>query len=223
MVKPEEGTDKLKIFISYSRRDAEAADALVEALGQRSFEVKIDRRDLPFGQKWKEELTEFIRLSDTVVWLVSEASIHSEWVNWELDEVARRAKRLVPVMIGATPRDRLPRQLGDIHILPAEGLFDLVRDLDALVRVLETDFAWLKEGSRLADRAHEWLARERASALLLRSAALSAAERWKERRPVKAPTPGQEVLDLLLASRQAATRRQRWWVGASTAVSLAGL
>lgn len=223
MVKREAGTDRLKVFISYSRRDAEAADALVEALGQRGFEVKIDRRDLPFGQKWKDELTEFIRLSDTVVWLVSEASIRSEWVNWELDEVARRAKRLVPVMIGAARRDRLPRQLGDIHILPAEGLFDLVRDLDALVRVLETDFAWLKEGSRLADRAHEWLARERTSGLLLRSAALSAAERWKERRPVKAPTPGQEVLDLLLASRQAATRRQRWWVGASTAVSLAAI
>jgi len=47
----------------------------------------------------------------------------------------------VPVMIGDTPRDKLPRQLGEIHILPLEGLFNLGHDLGALIRVLETDLA----------------------------------------------------------------------------------
>ena len=121
--------DRLKIFVSYSRREATAADALVDALMSRGFEVTIDRRDLPFGEKWQAELADFIRLSDTVVWLVSEASVLSKWVNWELDEVARRNKRLVPVMVGDMQREALPRQLGEIHILPAAGLFDLDRDL----------------------------------------------------------------------------------------------
>jgi hypothetical protein len=40
-----------------------------------------------------------------------------------------------------------------------------------------------------------------------------AAERWKERQPAKAPPAPQEVLDFLLASRQAAIRRQRLWLG----------
>ncbi|MEI9898798.1 MAG: toll/interleukin-1 receptor domain-containing protein [Hyphomicrobium sp.] len=151
---------KLKIFISYSRRDS-IADVLVDALIARHFEVTIDRRHLEFGEKWQVELADFIRLSDTVIWLLSEGSIRSEWVNWELDEVARRNKRLVPVMVGGTPRDKLPRQLGEIHILPADGTFDLARDLDQLVRVLETDRAWLKEASRLADRAHEWIGKDR--------------------------------------------------------------
>ena len=110
--------DRLKVFISYSWRDRETADALVEALVAHGYEVTIDRRDLDFGEKWQMELAEFIRLSDTVIWLVSEPSVKSEWVNWELDEVAKRKKRLVPVMIGDTPRDKLPRQLGEIHILP---------------------------------------------------------------------------------------------------------
>ena len=83
--------------------------------------------------------------------------MRSKWVNWELDEVARRSKRLVPVMVGEIARDTLPRQLGEIHILPAEGPFHLARDLAPLISVLETDRAWLKESSRLADRAHEWI------------------------------------------------------------------
>lgn len=219
---------KLDVFISYSRHDAATADALVEVLSARGFRVAIDRRDLEFGEKWQAELAEFIRLSDTVIWLVSEASIKSDWVNWELDEVVRRNKRLVPVMVGNAARDTLPRQLGEIHILPAEGVFQPARDLDELVRVLETDRPWLREGSRLADRAHEWLGKSRTTALLLRGAALHAAEQWKDRRPAKAPAPAQEVLELILASRQSSIRRQRWWIAGSLAVAagavaLAGL
>lgn len=210
---------RLRVFISYSRSDAAAADALVEALNARGFQVTIDRRDLPFGEKWQAELAEFIRLCDTVIWLVSPASIRSDWVSWELDEVARRAKRLVPVMIGDAPRGGLPRQLGEIHILPADRMFDLGLDLDLLVEVLETDRAWLRQGSRLQDRAHEWLAKGRAASLVLQRRQLIEAELWKDTRPARAPAPAQEVLDLLLASRQAVTRRQRWWVAGSVTIA----
>jgi hypothetical protein len=112
--------DRLKVFISYWR-DRETADALVEAFVAHGYEVTIDRRNLDFGEKWQMELADFIRLSDTVIWLVSESSVKSEWVNWELDEVSKRKKRLVPVMIVDTPRDRLPRQLGEISYLAARG------------------------------------------------------------------------------------------------------
>ena len=195
----------------------------MEALQARGFAVTIDRRDLPFGEKWQAELADFIRLSDTVIWLVSEQSVSSKWVNWELDEVAKRNKRLIPVMIGETQRDALPRQLGEIHILPAEGVFSLKRDLDTLVRVLETDRAWLKEASRLQDRAAEWITSGRSSARLLSRGGLAAAELWKDSRPAKAPLPAQEVLDLLHASRTAVARRQRWWIVGSAAVTVFAL
>jgi hypothetical protein len=158
--------ETLRIFISYSRRNSAIADVLIDELRTRDFDVTIDRRDLPFGEKWQFELAEFIRLTDTVIWLVSEYSISSKWVNWELDEVAKRNKRLVPVMVADMDRSALPRQLGEIHILPAEGIFEFKRDLGALIQVLETDRVWLKQASRLQDRASEWLSKGRPSALL---------------------------------------------------------
>jgi TIR domain len=215
--------NSVRVFVSYSRRDALVADALVDVLKARGFNAKIDRRNLPFGEKWQAELAELIRLSDTVIWLVSDASIRSQWVNWELDEVAKRKKRLVPVLIGDTSRDKLPRQLGEIQLLPAEGLFDVKRDLDVLVQVLEADQRWLKEASRLADRAHEWLAKGQTSSLLLRGATLDAADRWKESRPPKVPAPHEEVLELILASRHASTLRQRRWMGGALAVALGAI
>jgi NAD(P)-dependent dehydrogenase (short-subunit alcohol dehydrogenase family) len=209
----------LNAFISYSRHDAAIADTLVDALTALGFKVSIDRRSLPFGEKWQAELTDLIRLADTVVWLVSECSVQSTWVNWELDEVARWSKRLVPIMVGETPRDRLPRQLGEIHILPAQGVFEIDRDLSLLQRVLESDHEWLKEYTRLADRAFEWSAK--GSALLLRGNALRLAERWRDQRPVKAPAPSTDVLDLILASRRASNQRQRWWTAGSLLVTAA--
>ncbi len=215
--------DKLKIFISYSRTDAAAADALVTALEARDFEVTIDKRNLPFGEEWQKELAEFIRLSDTVIWLVSKPSIESKWVNWELDEVKARNKRLVPVMVGLVNPAELPRQLGKIHILPPDHVFELARDLDTLVQVLETDQAWLKQATRWQDRAAVWLANDRASGRLLSRGELADAEQWKDRRPTKAPAPAQEVMDLLLASRQAVNRWQRRVMVGSVAAALVAI
>jgi hypothetical protein len=37
-----------------------------------------DRRDLPDGEEWQKQVADFIRTSDTVVWLVSPDSIASK-------------------------------------------------------------------------------------------------------------------------------------------------
>ncbi len=116
--------DKLKVFISYSRHDLAAAEQLADALEQHDVDVVIDRRDLPYGEEWQIELGDFIRASDTVIWLVSPSSVNSKWCNWELGQVARLNKRLVPVTIAAINVEELPEALGKIQLLPREGVFD---------------------------------------------------------------------------------------------------
>jgi TIR domain len=70
---------KLRAFISYSRRDAVISEGLVASLEAAGIQVIIDRRDLPYGEEWQKELADFIRASDTVVWLISPDSIASKW------------------------------------------------------------------------------------------------------------------------------------------------
>lgn len=219
------GSNRLKVFISYSRRDLVATEALVGALEADGFDVTIDRRDLPYGEAWQGELADFIRASDTVVWLVSPDSVASRWCNWELGEVQRLNKRMVPVLIREVDPVALPEALGRLHLLPAEGIFDPALHRETLAATLNTDRAWVKDATRLADRARQWLSKDRDRALLLRGTALADAEGWRLRQPGSAPQPNQEILDLLLASRQAATRRgQAWLAGALAllAVSIGG-
>jgi len=216
-------SDRLKIFVSYSRRDMEVADRVVAALEWAGFAVTIDRRDLPYGEEWQGELADLIRASDTVIWLASRNSLRSRWCNWELGEVQRLKKRLIPLAIEALPPEGLPETLGRIHMLPAEGVFDLKKHQRALVEALNNDRAWLKEHTRFADRARHWLTRERAPAFLLRGVALKDAQAWADRKPKTAPAPSDEVLQLLLASRRAQGRGQRIAVAALLIIAIAGI
>jgi len=222
MVSSAAKSQKLNVFISYSRRDLQKADQLVAALESNGFEVTIDRRDLPYGEEWQEELADFIRKSDTVIWLISPDSIASKWCNWELGEVSRLNKRLVPLAIKAVSPENLPEALGKIHILPAQGDFSFDEHLQTLVDVLNTNRTWIKEHSRLADRARDWIAHKRSSALLLRGGALAHAEDWKNKTPASEST-STNVLDLILVSRQQATLRQRYWIAGSLTVTLLAL
>jgi tetratricopeptide (TPR) repeat protein len=211
------------VFISYSRTDSAKADAIADALERHGFTVKIDRRNLEYGEEWLRELEDFIRASDTIVWLVSPASLASRACAWELNQVRTLSKRLVPVVIEPTDLATLPEALAKIHVLPASGTFDHETHLPVLVRILNTDMKWIKEHTRLANRAHQWIERSRNSAVLLRGSELRDAERWKDRRPTTAPTPSDDILELLLASRRATQARQRTYVALSLLTAIMGV
>ena len=212
--------DRLKVFLSYSRADMATADAMVVALERNGFEVIIDRRDLPYGEEWQAELGHFIATSDTVVWLVSPDSVRSKWCNWELGEVGRLSKRVVPVLVRAVSPDALPEALGKIHLLPAEGVYDPDGHEADLVAALNTDRAWLKTATSLGEDAREWVRNGRDAARLLRGRELSDAENWSLRAPRGAPPPASEILELIVASRRAQRRRQRLTVMGSVAAAI---
>lgn len=214
-------TQKIRIFISYARVDAEIADRIVADLERAGLETRIDRRDLPYGEEWQAELAEFIRLSDTVVWLVSPSSLRSRWCNWELGEVQRTNKRLLPVRIRDLGDEPLPEVLGRVHVLPATDVYDSAQHAPLLAEALSQDRDWIRFHTRIADRAAEWSARGRRPDRLLRGRALAEAQRWRDERPDSAPRISSDALDLILQSRRAASRGLGFFAVVATAIVLA--
>ena len=67
-----DASEKLKVFISYSRRDAaEFADDLVAGLELAGFAPFLDRHDIAAGEDWEARLGGLIAQSDTVVFVVT--------------------------------------------------------------------------------------------------------------------------------------------------------
>ena len=196
------------------------ADAMVATLEDDGFAVTIDRRDLPYGEEWQAELSDFMRRCDSVVWLVSPASVASQWCLWELGEVQRLGKRLVPVRIVDVGYDALPASLGKINVLPGAEVFETSRHRQFLVDTLNTDRTWVKEAGRIAGLAHDWSSKAQERTLLMRGAALRDAEAWVTRQPKTAPPPPPGTLAYLAASRRAATVRGRLWSAGTATIAV---
>jgi hypothetical protein len=99
----EAGAEKLKVFISYSRRDAaEFADELVAGLELAGFAPFLDRHDIAAGEDWEARLGGLIVQSDTVVYVISPEAIRSERCGWEVEKTLAQSKRLLPTAATST-------------------------------------------------------------------------------------------------------------------------
>lgn len=196
-----DGEVRLKVFISYSRRDISFVDRLVAALEARSFDVLIDRRDLPALEDWERELVGFIRQSDTVVFLVSRNSIASKVCGWEIEQVRSYAKRLAPVVIADMQGVEVPHETSRINYLFFTDESQFEQRADDLARAL--DVAWLKAHTWLGELARRWFEHSRSEDLLIRGRDLDDADAWAAHRPRQAPVVTQVQLELLAASRTA--------------------
>jgi hypothetical protein len=211
---------KLRVFISYSRDDLDFADQLVAGLELCGFDPTLDRDGISGGEEWQRRLGALIHDADTVVFVLSPASAASKICEWEVEEAARLNKRIVPIncrpLDGASP----PRRLSELNYIffhpdpkaaPGGGFGS---GLARLVHALNTDLDWLREHTRLAQRAAYWEAGRRPANRLLSGRDIADAKAWVARRPKDAPEPTSLHLDFIRASedeeaaRADAQRRQ---------------
>src|SRR5262244_2397173 len=91
--------EKLKVFISYSRKDSAAfADELIAGLELAGFAPFLDRHDIAVGEDWEARLGGLIEQSDTVVFVVSPEAVKSEECTREVDRAIELSKRLFTVI-----------------------------------------------------------------------------------------------------------------------------
>src|SRR6476646_3408615 len=96
--------DRLRVFISYARSDAsDFAEYLVVALKLAGFDAYLDRHDIAKAEDWENRLGDLINKSDTVVFVITPASVQSLRCDWEVKRSVELGKRLVPVQWMAVP------------------------------------------------------------------------------------------------------------------------
>src|SRR6476646_368981 len=200
--------EKLKVFISYSRKDsAEFADELLAGLEYGGFAPFLDRHDIAAGEDWEVRLGGLIEQSDTVVFVVSPEAVKSERCVWEVDRTIKLSKRLLPVIFKPVPEHDIPKELSRLEFVRFDTGRGITRPLADLAEALEQDVDWIREHTRLGELAQRWEGRKRPESLLLRGDDLEAAKAWMATRKVGAPeiTDAQRVL--ISASEEAEAKR----------------
>ena len=215
----EKPSEKLKVFVSYSRADLAFADELASGLDVMGFQALIDRHAIREGEDWKGRLGTLIAEAGTVVFVLSPDSARSSVCAWEVEEAARLSKRIMPVLWRPVEGLPAPARLAALHYTRFDPGEDgkprsFMEGLKALAKALATDLDWLNEHTRLLTRALEWDRGARAANRLLSGKDITDAKAWAARRPRNAPELTALHLDYIRASeeeeaaRHDAARRQ---------------
>lgn len=163
-------TPKLKLFVSYSRRDVAFVDDLVAGLELAGFEPQLDRQDIAAGEDWEARLGHLILGADSLIFVASPESVNSKQCMWEINEALALGKRIFPIIYKECDA---PPSLRRLQFISFDGSSGINRSLKILAEALKQDVDWVREHSRLGEQAARWERRGEAEALLLRGDELS--------------------------------------------------
>jgi TolB-like protein/Flp pilus assembly protein TadD len=118
------------IFISYSSKDREQAEQLIELLTSAGLSVWIDRSGIDVATSWSGEIVDAIEGCKAFVILLSPNSIESKNVAKEVALAAERNKKILPLDLEPVALSRdLAYHLAGIQRAP-------MTNIDAIIRVL---------------------------------------------------------------------------------------
>lgn len=212
---------KLKVFVSYSRRDSgDFAEELVAGLELAGFSAYVDRQDIAPGEAWEQRLGVLIQQADTVVYVISPEAVKSSRCEWEVHRALALSKRLLPIIWKSVPESEIPEELRRRQFIRFDVGAGVTRPLAELAKALRQDLVWIREHTRLGELADRWQARGCPEGLLLRGEDVVAAESWALRQPAESPDISDLVRAFITASKKtetafavkskAAHRRVRW-------------
>ena len=135
-------------FISYSSKDQEFVESLYANLQAKGVRCWYAPEDMKIGDKIRQRIDESIRLYDKLLLVLSEQSVKSAWVEYEVEAALAKERResrtvLFPIRLDTTVMEshtdwadhiRETRHIGDFtrwkgHDAYQKGLKRLLRDL----------------------------------------------------------------------------------------------
>lgn len=102
----------IDVFVSYSHHDKVAAERLIDLLKAASLQWSIDEKDIDIGDNIDARVTAALHECSAVIVVVSERSLSSSWVPYELGYARALGKRIIPYCICST--NLLPSYLSSL-------------------------------------------------------------------------------------------------------------
>jgi len=154
------------IFISYSRKDLDFAQKIVDALAANELDTWIDWKSIPKGEDWEQEIYRGIEGADAFLFLVSPDSVVSEMCNKEIAHAVANGKRILPIVIrDANVENFLIENVKEEiskrnWIFCRDGQDDFEKAIAEIRETINTDYEWLKYHTKFQVKALDWERRE---------------------------------------------------------------
>jgi formylglycine-generating enzyme required for sulfatase activity len=201
-------TKKLRVFLSYSRKDGAFTRCLADALAARGYVPDFDQANygpdnvdsgISAEDEWWQRLQAMIASADAMVFVVSPDSAASKVCDEEIAYARGLGKRIIPVLRRPIDYHKAPPRLTALNIKiqfleEAAPAFDV--SLAELCVALDVDVDWYRESRRLTGLAVRWNQLGRPDDLLLTTGDVRAIGNLLENRPRSAPDPSPILVEL---------------------------
>lgn len=195
------------VFVSYRRVDVDFVKDFVDALKAQGKEVWIDWEDLPpGGAEFTEDIKRGIEGADSFVAILSPDYMESTYcVDLELGYAIEHHKKIIPIVYRKFEDYPVPAAISHInwiYFTPHAGQdnpFD--ESLSRVIEAIEIDFAYVRNHTRLLQRAREWAENKRGNSYLLIGDEVIEAEAWLTQSATKRPIASTLHHEFIQASR----------------------
>ena len=221
------------IFISYSHKDFETAQKIVDALARNKLDTWIDWKSIPKGEDWLQEIYHGIEGAEAFLFLISLDSVTSKVCNQEIAHAVKNGKRILPIFIAKVNNDGIysvideflfeeqKEEINRLNFIKCrEGIDDFDEVINEIVNTINTDYGWVKYHTSLQVKALEWEGKKDSSSLL-RGKGLREAEQSLETNAKKEPFPTELQKLYLLSSKKHEKKVRQWLITAAIAAALA--
>lgn len=96
---PDAAANRRAVFLSYSSKDAESAQRIAQALGERGIEVWKDDHSIAAATRWSEQIVNGIDNAFALVLLGSTHALNSDNVSREVQLAMDKRRTIVPVFL----------------------------------------------------------------------------------------------------------------------------
>lgn len=201
----------IKVFVSYKRLDLEFVRKLAADLTKNGIEIWVDWEDIPTGEDWRKEIAIGMQDAHALLFVISPEAVVSKEIRFELEMALQNNKRILPIMY----RDQegiwgsvIP-EIAKINAVNMRNDEEYAGNLQLMLESLRTDIHYVRQHTKLQQRALEWDAGGRKPSFLLSGEALTSIEGWMVQSVGKEPAPTLLLTEYVHASRQEENQRQQ--------------
>lgn len=213
------------LFISYSRKDVEAARKLTEAFKGQELDYWIDWEGIPPTVDWWQEIEQGIEEADIFLFFLSPDSAQSKVCKQEIEHAVKNGKRLIPIVVRDITSDEAPSEINHLNWMFFRSTDEFNPAFAKLMTAIKTDYGWVQVHRQLQVKALEWERSNHENSFLLRGKELQDAELQLATNTSKEPHPTDLQREYVFKSRQASDKQRRITFGIAIAgvIALAAL
>jgi len=170
-----------QVFLSFADEDRAFMDKVAKTLMREGMTVWRNKTDIKSGAEYGEVINGGIEQADNLVFLMSRASLKSEYCEKELTYARSLNKRIIPLLIEAVDPETIIPELRTIHFIKCpkdQAESNYQANIAKLLRLLREDATYYEQHKLVLAKALKWEEQKRNPSILLRGFDLRLTEAW---------------------------------------------